>query len=65
MCITVNGDQREVPEGADLSALIALYNLTPDRVAVELNQRLVRAQQYNTPLREGDVVELVTFVGGG
>jgi sulfur carrier protein len=65
MTVTVNGQASEVPEGTDIRALIARHNLTPDKVAVEVNRRLVRAEQYDTPLREGDEVEIVTFVGGG
>jgi sulfur carrier protein len=65
MTVKVNGQPHELPEGADVRAVIAQHNLTPDKVAVELNRRLVRAEKYDTPLREGDEVEIVTFVGGG
>ena len=65
MTVTVNGEARDVAEGANLSALLAELKLTPDKVAIELNRRLVRAAKYDTPLKEGDVVEVVTFVGGG
>ena len=65
MTVKVNGDARELPEGETVRALVARYNLTPEKVAVELNRRLVRAGKYDTPLKEGDEVEIVTFVGGG
>jgi thiamine biosynthesis protein ThiS len=65
MHITVNGQPRELPEGTTVSALIQLFNLTPDKVAVEHNRRLLKTERYDTPLSEGDTVELVTFVGGG
>jgi sulfur carrier protein len=65
MQVTINGQDREVPEGATILALIHLHKLTPDKVAVELNRRLVRAIAYDTPLKPGDVVEIVSFVGGG
>ena len=65
MTVTVNGEARDVAEGANLNALLAELKLTPDKVAIELNRRLVRAAKYDTPLKEGDVVEVVTFVGGG
>jgi thiamine biosynthesis protein ThiS len=32
---------------------------------VELNKRLVRGEKYDVGLKEGDEVEIVTFVGGG
>ena len=65
MKVTVNGEAREVPEGETVRALVARHNLTPEKVAVELNRRLVRAQHYDQPLKEGDELEIVTFVGGG
>ena len=65
MIVKVNGEARELPEGETLRALVARYNLSPEKVAIELNRRLVRAGKYETPLKDGDEVEIVTFVGGG
>jgi len=63
--IRVNGDEREVPEGQTLRALVESHNLKPEKVAIELNRRLARADKYDSPLKDGDEVEIVTFVGGG
>jgi sulfur carrier protein len=65
MRLTVNGEAREVPDGETVRALVLRYNLTPEKVAVELNRRLLRTAKYDTALKEGDEVEIVTFVGGG
>jgi len=65
MVVKVNGEARQVPAGETVRALIARYQLTPEKVAVELNRRLLRAERYETELKEGDEVEIVTFVGGG
>jgi len=65
MKLTVNGESREVPDGETVRALVLRYNLTPEKVAVELNRRLLRTDKYDTALKEGDEVEIVTFVGGG
>ena len=65
MQIKLNGADREVPDNLDLSGLIRECKLTPDKVAVELNRRLVRSEKYDTVLKSGDEVEIVTFVGGG
>ena len=65
MTVKVNGEAREVPEGETLRALVTRYDLVPEKVAIELNRRLVRAEKYETVLKEGDEVEIVTFVGGG
>jgi len=65
MNVTVNGDRRELTEGTTLRELVKQFNLTPEKVALELNRRLVRSEKYDTALKEGDEVEIVTFVGGG
>jgi len=65
MKIKVNGEEREVPDGANILALLADAKLKPQTVAVEVNRRLVRTEKYDQPLKNGDEVEIVTFVGGG
>ena len=63
--IKVNGQDRDVPDGTTVTKLIELHNLSPQKVAVELNRRLLRSEKYETALKAGDEVEIVTFVGGG
>ena len=64
--IKVNGQDKPIDEGTTLAQLIEQHNLTPQKVAVELNRRLVRTEKYSeTVLKAGDEVEIVTFVGGG
>ena len=65
MHITVNGEGRELPAGTTVADVVENLNLTPDKVAVELNRRLVRSEDYVRVLAGGDAVEVVTFVGGG
>jgi thiamine biosynthesis protein ThiS len=65
MVVKVNGQDREVAEGTTVLALIEQHQLTPQKVAIELNKRLLRTERYDTALSAGDEVEIVTFVGGG
>ncbi|HEY8667996.1 MAG TPA: sulfur carrier protein ThiS [Tepidisphaeraceae bacterium] len=65
MKLIVNGQQREVDGPLSILQLIEQFNTTPQKVAVELNRRLIRAEKYDTMLTDGDEVEIVTFVGGG
>jgi sulfur carrier protein len=65
MIVKVNGQPQELPEGETLRALVERHNLKPEKVAIELNRRLVRAAQYDQMLKANDEVEIVTFVGGG
>jgi thiazole synthase len=64
--ITLNGERREVPEALTVAGLLGHLGLKPEHVAVEVNRALVtRARHAGTPLAPGDVLEVVTLVGGG
>jgi thiamine biosynthesis protein ThiS len=64
--IEVNGDSTEVADGSSVSQLLAFLDLKPDRLAIEVNRRIVRRGSWDsTTLAEGDKVEIVHFVGGG
>ena len=66
MKITVNGNEREVPEGTTIAQLIAELELKTDRIATERNLDVVPKAKYaETVLAEGDKLEIVSFVGGG
>jgi thiamine biosynthesis protein ThiS len=65
MLIKINEQSTLMQDDADIHAVLIAHKLTPDKVAVELNRRLVRAEKYDTKLRAGDELEIVTFVGGG
>ena len=66
MKLTVNGEPAEHADGLTLSALLAELKLDPRRVAVERNKLIVRRANFDkTNLTDGDVVEILTLVGGG
>lgn len=66
MQIIVNGEKREVESALTVAQLLKTCELTPLRVAVEINRQLVRRARFDeTHLNEGDQVEIVTLVGGG
>lgn len=63
--IKINGKEAEVC-GISLSAYLAEEGYQPDRIAVECNEEIVPKTEYDKKiLRDGDVVEIVSFVGGG
>ncbi len=65
MQIVVNGTALEV-DSPTLGALLDVLAHPRDRVAVELNGRLVRRVEHDrTPIHANDNVEIVTLVGGG
>jgi thiazole synthase len=64
--ITVNGQRHEVPGPLTVAGLLRHLGVKPEYVAVEVNQELVRrTRQAETPIAPGDVLEIVTLVGGG
>jgi sulfur carrier protein len=64
--IVVNGEPQTVPEGETILGLLRRLQLDPERVAVELDQRIVRQPKWSeTALADGSRVEIVQFVGGG
>jgi sulfur carrier protein len=66
MQVTINGQPREVPEGLTVQTLVAHLGLTEGPGAVEINQEIVtRSRHHEHRVLQGDVIEIVHFVGGG
>ena len=63
--ICINGKKIENNE-IILSSYLEENGINPQRIAVELNGEILPKTQYSdTVLKDGDVVEIVNFVGGG
>lgn len=66
MTIQLNGERFEIPEPLTVAALLSRLEIDGRRVAVELNEYVVKKAAYaETLVQEGDAVEVVNFVGGG
>jgi sulfur carrier protein len=64
--ITVNGEQREMREGATLDSLLDALGVRRDGTAVALNDDVVpRTRHAATELRGGDRLEIIVAVAGG
>lgn len=65
MKLTINGKVQQ-STAADVASLVAELRLNPRQVAIERNREIVPRSTYtDTKLAEGDVIEVVAFVGGG
>lgn len=63
--IKVNGNMEDIGE-ISLSDYLSGTDYEAKRIAVELNGSIVPKVQYaDTILKDGDSVEIVSFVGGG
>ena len=66
MQVTINSLTETFDGEATVADLLALRKLEPTRVAVEINEELVPRKTFDeTMIRDGDRIEIVTFVGGG
>jgi sulfur carrier protein len=66
MRVTLNGEQRELPEGLTVAGLLAHLGVKAQRVAVEVNEAVVTKDRYEAQrIGPGDAIEIVAFVGGG
>jgi thiazole synthase len=66
LSITVNGEPRRAALGASIADLVRSLELDPLKVAVERNGEIIpRSTLADVALTEGDVLEIVHFVGGG
>jgi sulfur carrier protein len=65
--LTVNGDPRSVAAGSTLSDLLVALKLDPRLVVIEHNRTILRNRDAyaSLVLHDGDVLEIVHFVGGG
>lgn len=64
--IRLNGEERTVPHGLTVKGLLESLDLNPALVVVELNDEILDRDAYaGVPVRDGDRIELVHFVGGG
>ncbi len=64
--LAINGEPRSFPAPLTLARLIELLDLAGKRIAIEKNGEIVpRSQHADTPLANGDRLEIVVAVGGG
>ncbi len=66
MNLTINGEARAMTAVPNLAALVTELGLDPRKVAIERNLEIVPRSAYEqTPVADGDRIEIVHFIGGG
>lgn len=66
MQIQVNGEKRDCRSGSTIGDLLRELDIKTERVAVELNLEILDRKDFEIrSLREGDHVEILSFIGGG
>lgn len=66
MDLKVNGKVRAGREGLTVTGLLEDLQIHPQRVAVQLNGAILKREQFpEVVLKDGDTVEIITFMAGG
>ena len=66
MFVKVNGESREMKDGATLYDVIHKLGLEERVMAAAVNMQIVKQDSWKSAvLDDGDVIELLDFVGGG
>ena len=66
MLVTINGEREAFERELSVSDLLADRRIESRRVAVEINEDIVPRKTFaERVVRDGDRIEIVTFVGGG
>jgi len=64
--ITINGEERELPEGMTVASLLSSLGAARSGIAVARNENVVRRSEYETlVIAAGDSVEIIKAVAGG
>ena len=64
--ITINGKQIQLKAEMSVADYLEQNNYQINRIAVEMNEEILPKYSYSeTMLKDGDRLEIVTFVGGG
>ncbi len=66
MNISINGTPHELAGPGTVENLLNSLEIVPEHVAIMVNDRIIpKAERSGSELKEGDRVEILTFMGGG
>ncbi len=66
MILTLNGEKKDIQDNLTVEGLLRNLEIEPARVAVEVNLNIIKKNDFHAcVLKDGDIVEIVNFVGGG
>ena len=66
MKVTVNGQPKELPQAKTIADVVGTFCTNSKSIIAEINGTIVRPDRWSsTSIKDGDTIELVSFVGGG
>lgn len=63
--LTINGAYENAFIGKSVDEFLKEKSLNKEYVAVEINGEILPKVEFDTKFNDGDIVEIVRFVGGG
>ncbi len=66
MNILLNNNKEEISDGITIDQLIKVKNVNNKYFAVEINEQVIPKSNYHKHIiKDGDVIEIITAIGGG
>lgn len=66
MNLVINGENIELKNSSNIAEMLVERGLNGSMFVIEKNKEIVQKEDYfKTPLTESDIVEVVSFFGGG
>ena len=66
MKITLNGEERDIPDNTTAAMLVESMGFAGKRIAMEVNMEIVPRSHYAShTFQPGDKIEVVQAIGGG
>ncbi|MGM0607129.1 MAG: sulfur carrier protein ThiS [Candidatus Muiribacteriota bacterium] len=65
MNITLNGKKTDIDEGMTILDILEEKDVGKENIVIEYNGNFIKKKNWDTRLRNGDVVEIIFFAGGG
>tara|TARA_A100001011_G_C13544282_1_gene529779 strand:+ start:183 stop:389 length:207 start_codon:yes stop_codon:yes gene_type:complete len=63
--VTVNGQTHQVSKNETGQSLLEHFQQNPKHVIIEHNTKIIKGCEWETPISEGDIIEIIQFMGGG
>lgn len=64
--VRINGENKEIQAGMNITQLLEQLQIHPGRVAIEFNEVILRRKEWSqTVIGPNSQIEIVHFVGGG
>jgi sulfur carrier protein len=66
MQIIVNGQKKEIAGPVNIQEYLRQQGIITEGLVVEINQAIIKQAEWTArAIKENDVIELISFVGGG